>query len=120
MTKMKKTETAEQIAVVQYCEAMKWYIVHIPNEGKRSPQTANLLKEMGLRPGFPDLFLFEPRGKWHGLAIEMKSEDGRLGKNQEEQLIALNKRGYAVKVAYSSAEAIKSIERYMNLGGTEK
>lgn len=116
---MKKSESLEQITVIDFCEAKGWYIIHIPNEGKRSPRTGDLLKRMGLRPGFPDLFLFQPRGKWHGLAIEMKTPTGKVSKEQEENLLRLNKNGYAVKVAYSSTEAIESIERYMNLGGNQ-
>ena len=116
---MTKTEASEQKAVIDFCDIKGYPIIHIPNEGKRSPQTANFLKGMGLRPGFPDLFLFEACGKWHGLAIEMKSEQGKLSEEQEGWLVNLNKHGYAVKVAYSATEAIKAIERYINLGGYE-
>ena len=83
---MKTNETLEQIAVANYLRLKKILFIHIQNEGKRSLTTARILKAMGLQPGFPDLLILEPKGEYHGLAIEMKTETGRLSENQREWL----------------------------------
>lgn len=110
-----KEETNNQIVVVKYCDTIHLPIVHIPNEGKRSYATANVLKAMGLRPGFPDLFIPRAHGKYHGMFIEMKSKKGKITEQQSYWLSRLSLDGYAVKVAHSSTEAIKAINKYINL-----
>lgn len=110
-----KEETSNQIIVVKYCDTIHLPIVHIPNEGKRSYATASLLQAMGLRAGFPDLFIPKACGKYHGFFIEMKSKKGKLTDSQSEWLARLSLNGYAVKVAYSSTEAILAIEKYLKL-----
>ena len=110
-----KEETNNQIVVVKYCDTIHLPIVHIPNEGKRSYATASVLKAMGLRAGFPDLFIPKASGSYHGMFIEMKSKDGRVSEQQSFWLSRLSINGYAVKVARSSAEAIKAIKKYINL-----
>ena len=50
-----------------------------PSGGLRHKSTAGKLKATGTRRGIPDLLMPVARGDWHiGLAIEMKSKDGRL------------------------------------------
>lgn len=106
------SETEEQIIVVNYCDMMGIPVVHIPNEGKRSPIYAGILRKMGLRKGFPDLIVFRARGGYHGLAIEMKYDDGTVKPEQKQWLKTLSKEGYACAVCWSADEAIKIIERY--------
>ena len=113
-------ESHEQKAVVMYCDIKGIPIIHIPNEGKRSPRQGKELKEMGLRRGVPDLFLFRACGRFHGLWIEMKWGKNKLTREQEECLYRLSSEGYAVKVCYTATEAIKAIERYISLGGQEQ
>lgn len=77
-------EDLEQEAVIEWCDIKRIPIVHIPNEGKRSAAYAARLKRMGLRPGFPDLFIPVVRGRYHGLFIEMKYGGGRLSADQKD------------------------------------
>ena len=106
------SEDAEQEAVVEYCDLLHIPIVHIPNEGKRSLSYAARMKRMGLRSGFPDLFVPLARGGYHGLFIEMKYGKNKTTKDQKEWLATLSAEGYACAVCYSAAEAIKIIESY--------
>lgn len=108
-------ETDEQITVVQWCDLKRIPVVHIPNEGKRSPQTAALLKSMGLRKGFPDLLVLRARGGYHGLAVEMKYGKNKTSADQEEWLSILRAEGYACRVCFSADEAIGAIESYNRL-----
>ena len=106
------TEAAEQKAVVQWCAYMNIPVVHIPNEGKRSPRQGAELKQMGLQKGFPDLFVPLPKKGFHGLFIEMKYGRNKPTENQKEWLALLVKNGYACAVCYGADEAIKNIESY--------
>lgn len=110
----KPTEYDEQAAVVDFCELMGIDIVHIPNEGKRSTAYGARMKRMGLRSGFPDLFLPYPRAGYHGLFIEMKTEGGKATANQKKWIAKLSARGYRAVVCVGADEAITDIRNYMN------
>ena len=113
------SEELEQAAVVSWCEVKHIPIIHIPNEGKRSAAYAARLKRMGLRPGFPDLFIPLARGIYHGLFIEMKYAGGRASGAQEGWLRLLSKEGYAVSICYGFDEAKRIIEKYERLGAAK-
>ena len=108
----RSSEAAEQIAVVQWCDLMHIPAIHIPNEGKRSPACAAMLKSMGLRKGFTDFLVLRARGRYHGLAIEMKYDKGKLRPEQKEWLTILKAEGYACVACWGADDAIKIIERY--------
>ncbi len=112
------SEDEEQAAVIEYCNLRGIPVVHIPNEGKRSLSFAARLKRLGMRPGFPDLFIPRARGSYHGLFIEMKYGKGKTTKEQEEWLALLQGEGYATAVCYSSLEAINAINAYERRGTT--
>jgi len=86
-------------------------LVHIPNEGKRSPRSGKKLKDVGLRAGFPDFFMLNL-----DLFIEMKTPEYRdkmpkLPIEQEEyrQLINSMPNKFYV-VCYSAQEAMRMVE----------
>lgn len=107
------SEAQEQQRVVEYLEWKGLCYVHTPNEGKRNPVTGNILKRMGMKKGFPDLFIYEPVGGYHGLSIEMKSLIGKPTAEQLNWLGELKQRGYAAYIAYGADQAIRIIEAYM-------
>ena len=71
----------------------------------------------------PDLIIFEPRGKYHGLFIELKvkspfKQNGELLKNdhlegQQKTINDLIERGYYATFATGFDEAIEIIKKYM-------
>lgn len=82
------------------------------------PKRMARLKQMGLTPGFPDLFLALPMGEkittdrgdlwyylYHGLYIEMKSPKGRMSSNQFNIHAKLKEQKYAVWIARNWLEA---------------
>lgn len=80
------------------------------NEAKR-------MKATGYKRGFPDVFVYEPRGPFHGLAIELKKEKGgTVSKSQKEWQQALEKRGYHATVAKGYDMAVDVLERYLTEG----
>jgi len=79
------------------------------NEAKR-------LKATGYKRGFPDVFVYEPRGPFHGLAIELKKDKGgRVSQSQKEWLKSLEMRGFKATVAKGFDEAVKLLENYVHL-----
>ena len=69
---------------------------------------------MGVRAGVPDVCLPVPRGKYHGLYIEMKRADGgRLRPDQEGWLEALREQGYRAEVCHGFDAARLVITEYL-------
>ena len=114
-------EAEDQMALIEWCERMKGkypeldLIHHIPNEGKRSKATGAQLVSLGLKKGVPDLFLPVARGKWHGLYIEMKANNGKPSVEQNQWLCKLRAQGYRCIVAWSFEYARDFIEWYINI-----
>lgn len=113
-----RSESSEQVAVVEWCDLMHIPVVHIPNEGKRSVAYAVMLKKMGLRKGFPDLFITRACGKYHGLFIELKYDDNKPTEDQKRWLDILTAEGYACAVCYSAEAAVEIIKSYTKLRRT--
>ena len=110
------TEAAEQKAVVQWCAYMNIPVVHIPNEGKRSPRQGAELKQMGLQKGFPDLFIPVAKGGYHGLFIEMKYGRYRVTPEQKVWLSNLADNGYCCALCVGAENAIANIKNYIGMG----
>lgn len=113
------SEEDEQAVVVEWCEIVGIPIVHIPNEGKRSPVAGARLKRAGMKSGFPDLFVPKAVNGYHGLFIEMKVGNNKPTKKQLEWMNLLSGEGYATCVRYVADAAIASIQKYMS-GGKKK
>lgn len=86
----------------------------IPNGGARHIVTAVKLKEEGVIPGIPDLFLMYPKDQWHGLFIEMKSKTGKVSKSQKDFLALANSFNYKAIVCYGFEDAKNTIEKYLH------
>lgn len=114
------TEYEEQRAVCRYLDFLGLKYVHITNEGLRSQRTGYMLKQIGLQKGFPDLFILLPRGRYHGLAIEMKSLKGRPTADQLVWIKELNRLGYRAEICKGFGEAKDCIDRYIRSGTNDK
>lgn len=87
----RKSEAQHQSAVMKWSQQpsirQRWpclcLLHHIPNGGRRDPIEARHLKEQGVKPGVPDLCLPVPRGRFHGLYIELKTQRGHATPEQE-------------------------------------
>lgn len=88
-------------------------LFHIPNGGKRDAREGARFKRMGVKAGVPDLFLPVPRGKYHGLFIELKAEGGKVTEHQKEWLKNLAASGYAACVCFGFDEARRDIINYL-------
>lgn len=89
--------------------------IHIANERKTTWSNGNILKRMGVRPGVPDLFWPIPVGCYHGLFIEIKSENGRPSPYQKEFIMEAVANGYYASFAYGAQEVIDILCSYFSL-----
>lgn len=114
------SEHDEQTALIDWTVLMhtKWpelkLFFHIPNEGKRSPAAALRLLSEGMKRGVPDNFLPVPRGRYHGLWIELKrTKNSSATKEQKQWIEDLNAQGYMAVVCKGWEAASKVIEKYL-------
>lgn len=113
------SEHQEQVALFEWAALAvathpELRLLHaIPNGGARHPAVAAKLKAEGVKPGVPDVCLPVPRGRWHGLYVEMKSQSGRLRDSQREFGELLSIQGYRVVVCLSWDEARNQILEYL-------
>ena len=92
---------------VLYCGSMGGqYQIHMSQRIKA--------KKSGYKKGFPDLFIYEPRGTYHGLAIELKVGYNKASKPQMNWFNELNKRGYRAEICTGIDEALEVINDYLN------
>lgn len=119
------TEAQEQTALFQWAAMMEGRIpelrllYHCPNGGSRNAREAHNLRLQGVKPGIPDIFFPAPRGKYHGLYIELKRRKGwKISSAQVEVMDALAGQGYAVEICYGWEQARNVILGY--LGGKDK
>ena len=131
--KPKRKEQPEFILQKQVCQ---WLNTQYPKVMFMSDTIAavKLTKPQAVRnksiqkEGFkcPDLLIFEPRGNYHGLFIELKVEtpfkkDGDIKASQDDHLLKQNKTlfnlydiGYYACFAWTFEMAVKIIKEYMN------
>jgi len=86
----------------------------IPNGGHRDKVTAARLKAEGCKAGVWDIFLPVPRGRWHGLFVEMKVGNNKLTRYQEDFANKLDV-WYEFVVCYSWDEARTALISYVRL-----
>lgn len=101
-------ESEEQKEFAAWCDAKGLLWAHIPNERKASLSVMLELEKEGLKKGFPDNFIAEPRGKYHGLFIELKRVKkiaSRKSREQRAWIKALNEKGYKAAFCYGAEEA---------------
>ncbi len=116
------TESQEQQTIFMWAATMEQrhpelsMLYHIPNGGKRHVATAKRLKREGVKAGVPDICLPVPRGKYHGLYIELKRLHGNTtSAPQNEWITSLKSQGYHATVCRGWVEASEEITRYLNI-----
>lgn len=115
--KRKYPETVLQKSCVRYFDIQygeyKLNLIKIDNEGKRSKAAGGIAKACGLRKGAADMILAVSNGKYHGLFIEFKSQDGVLKVEQTEFGNAVCKLNYNYVVIKDVDEFIRLIDNWM-------
>lgn len=82
------------------------------------------IKSLRSNRGFPDIIIFEARGNYHGLLIELKKDGERIYNKKGECstphileqsacICRLNQKGYKACFAVGFDEAVKIINEYL-------
>jgi hypothetical protein len=104
------TEDAEQLALATWLDLAGMLWCHVPNGGARAVQYRAKLRRLGLKPGVPDILIFDPPPKhpWApGCAVELKRvKGGRTSPEQVVWLAQLEARGWRCLVAPGAEAAI--------------
>jgi hypothetical protein len=82
------------------------YIFHCPNGGHRDVRVAAKLKAQGVRRGIPDVLWPIPRGKFVGMAIELKANGNKTTNEQSEWLEWLTANGWFACVIHDDPETV--------------
>jgi hypothetical protein len=105
------TEQELHRATVELLRALGWRFCHPANGGYRRRVEAAILHGLGVEPGVPDLLVFEEHAiGGHGVALELKSEKGRVTPAQESWLDALDRRGWLVSTPRNLDQVIATLQ----------
>lgn len=109
-------EQKQQELVITYLKLKHKNVRFCASAGgiRTSITQARKMKRAGYVKGMPDLQIMEARKGKHGLFIELKTEKGRLTKEQKNWLIDLNERNYLAKCCKGASEAMDLIDWYLN------
>lgn len=111
------SEEKLQRAVARVLDASGLLWCHVPNGGQRNAIVAAKLKGQGVKPGVPDILVFDGilfghpltglAEAYKGLAIELKNgKAGRISPAQHEWMDAMLDRGWRVEVCRSLDEVL--------------
>jgi hypothetical protein len=112
-----ESESNQQEIVVKYLRLAYPDALYCASAGGMWTSDSQRIKmaRTGYVKGFPDLFIYEPRREFHGLAIEMKKVKGsKIEPEQVQWQEQLRNRGYCSYICKGSEEAIKVIDEYFN------
>ena len=122
-------EEDEQMAVMRWLELHKVCWFHPANEGMHKVQYRKKQRKLGLKPGVPDILIFDPPCSlggqaFVGTAIELKRRD-RTNNPTRRQLWWLRKLrelGWYTAVCYGADETIDLLEKlgYGRGGSSER
>lgn len=90
----------------------------VPNENAREDSNAStgaIRRSMGVVKGVSDTILFLPRGGYHALCIEMKTETGRQSDAQRLWQSKVEAQGFRYEVVRSLEEFKRLINEYLSL-----
>lgn len=114
---MRHLESAIQIQCVRWFRSqfprLARNLIAIPNGGARKPIEGKIMKAEGVVAGASDLFLFYPSKGYHGLAIEMKTPQGRQQLSQKLWQMCIERVGYKYSLCRSFEDFCNEIQLYL-------
>lgn len=111
------SEAQLQSNVVKYLKLQYPQVLYCASLGgqyQRYPSQRNKAKATGYVRGFPDLGIYEARGGYFGLFIEVKQKKGYPTKEQKDWIEQLNKKGYYACCEKGFDSIIEVIDKYLN------
>lgn len=120
LTLAEMSEEQHAIRALQLLEASKFpqfeRLIHVPNGGKRHIVTAKKMKAQGARSGVPDYLYFVGRGRYVGLALELKKIGGKPTYLQRGWLEFLQEQRWKCVVARGCEEMVEALWEYVKNG----
>ena len=119
--KPRELERPHQVALIKWVRTVRdifpalKLLYAVPNGGKRNLRVARKLKAEGVLVGVADLCLPAARRGYHGLYLEMKSEEGVATKEQKEFLRGVSAEGYCAVIAQGVDEAKATLKWYLGI-----
>ncbi len=116
------TKHLEDAELIAFFDWVRWNekknpilktIFHVENERKCTPAQGARRKRKGVRAGIPDIIVPISRRPFCGLFIELKTDKGKVSKEQKEIMAMLYSLGHAVYIARSGKEAIDLVTNYL-------
>lgn len=87
----------------------------VPNGGLRAGKTAAMMMYEGQKTGTPDIAIPIPKGKYHGMFLEVKTETGTVSKVQKDKLAMYSELGYYAVSAKGFKACWSELVRYFGL-----
>lgn len=75
---------------------------------------ARRMKATGYQAGFPDLFIYEARHGYHGLAIELKVKGNYASPKQKKIINILQDKGYKAEICTGFDHVQRTIDEYLS------
>lgn len=106
-----------QVYLVDHLEAMEVPPLYSATVGgvRVAMHTALKMKRAGYKKGIPDLLIFEPRGGYVGLALEVKTKTGRASEHQKKWQKELQGRGWRAEICKGLDACVKCIDEYFEV-----
>lgn len=114
----KYIESAIQKKIVSYFRykypQYKSHFFSVPNSGNRSQSLGNIMKAEGMLAGVADLLLLVPNKDYSFLAIEVKTDIGKLNPNQKKWREDIEDKSIGrYEVVRSLAQFIELVDEWM-------
>ena len=113
------SEFTIQKSIVTLLDLKAPHLLYCASAGgvRTSLAEARRMKATGYKKGFPDIFFYEPRQGYHGLAIELKKPGGSPSPHQKEWQRDLEARGYKAEIAKGREACLEVIRKYFEEDG---
>jgi len=111
------TEAHLQSNIIKYIKLQYPHVRYCASLGgqyQRYPSQRNKAKATGYVKGFPDIGIYEARGGYFALFIEVKKKGGYPTKEQKDWIKDLTKRGYYACCAKGFDSIIEIVDEYLN------
>ena len=115
------SEFTIQKSIVTLLDLKAPHLLYCASAGgvRTSLAEARRMKATGYKKGFPDIFFYEPRQGYHGLAIELKKPGGSPSPHQRQWKADLEARGYKAVIAKGRQACLDVINSYFAEDGIE-
>lgn len=96
--------------IIFYQYKSMWEMTYHPVNESKWNRWDNIF--MGNSKGVPDIIIDYPKGKYHGMRIEIKTKKGIISEKQKLWVDRLNKYYYYTVIIRSTEEAMYHLNRY--------